>query len=260
MRRAINVLSLVALAASGALLGWRSYSLGADGTAPAAPAAFAVGAQKDVRFRFDAESLQGFSDETIEEQLRDWLLYAVAAESTADAGALRDSMYDLPPTRAEYVQPVAAFDYGPVRFRVIDKAGTAIALVPEQHKQRVELIAQVADAIRARLGSEPARLRVFEYRIDPVEFTASVKRAPDVSGPELFAPAFGYMSEEVHTAAQLDAFMKATVDLVSIQPRAPPGATLASKTLPRCGIRRACSREIESGSTISARAGRTTLA
>ena len=132
MKRLINIATLVALAASLVVFGWRQYSASVDRSVTTVISAFAVGSQKEVRFRFDPESLQGFSDDALEDQLRDWLLYSVIADSNADANAIRDSMYDLPPTRAGYMHPVGAFDFGPVRFRVIDP-GVGISAADRRH-------------------------------------------------------------------------------------------------------------------------------
>jgi len=217
MKRLINIATLVALVASLVIFGWRQHSAFVDRSAPTAISAFAIGSQKEVRFRFDPESLQGFSDDALEDQLRDWLLYSLIAESGADANAIRDSMYDLPPTRAGYMHPVGAFDFGPVRFRVIDSTGTTVALIPEKSAQRNELIAQVADAVRVRLGTQPRTLQVFEYRIDPVEFSAQVTRTPDIAGAELATPAFGYVQADVRSAADLEAFLKDISHLVSVE-------------------------------------------
>src|SRR5262245_5539363 len=121
MKRLISIGSLLTLIGGVAVLGWRLAQPSENRPLPTER--FEVGATRDVRFQFSAESLDGFTDDMVEEQLRDWLLYSVLAESTGNAAALRDSLYDLPPTRASYVSAVAAFDFGPVRFRILDALG-----------------------------------------------------------------------------------------------------------------------------------------
>jgi hypothetical protein len=228
MRRIIHAVTLTVIVASAGIVVWQNRPTSVVLQAPIDR--FEVGQQKQVHFRVASETLESLSDDALDEQLLDWLLYAALDASTLDAEGLRDVMYDLPPTRAQYVHPVAAFDFGPVRFRIIDDAGSVIALIPVGSPQRADLIAQIADAVRTRLGSAPRVLRVLEYRVDPLELSASLTRTADVSGDELYTATYGYVERYVRNVGELETFLKETGDLVSAVPTS-GGLTLGGRRL-----------------------------
>jgi hypothetical protein len=194
--------------------------------------AFAVDQERTVRFTADAEALEALPPDEIEDQLRDWLLYAVLAESELGAAGLRDTMYDVPPTRAQYLSPIAAFEFGVTRVRVIDAAGTTIALIPAGSANRDDLLAQVADIVRTRLGGPPPAMRVFEYTLDPLALTAQVKRTRDIAGAKLFTSAYGYVQKEIRSVADLKAFLAEANDLVLAEPVS-GGLRVGGRRVPR---------------------------
>jgi hypothetical protein len=216
MKRIVNAISLVAIVASLGALFWLNRP--ADEGRQTRDTEFAVNANRVVHFHPNPEIMDGLNEVDLEDQLRDWLLYAVMGESGLDSEALRKALYDVPPSRAEYIKPVASFEFGEARFRVIDGSGTTVALIPANSPQRRDLLAQIADAVRISIGSKPGALRVFEYSIDPVELTATVTRTPDVPGTSLFSDAYGYAEAEVHDASQLADLMGRMDDVTSASP------------------------------------------
>jgi hypothetical protein len=232
MKKIANVTSLLAIAASLAAVIWLYLPVRSNNARQ-----FAVNTDRVVRFRSDPEFLERFSDVELEDQLRDWLLYSVLEESGLDVEALRKSMYDVPPERAGYMKPIAAFDFGPVRFRVIDSAGSTIALIPEGGTDRRDFLAQVADSVRSRLGSKPGVIEVFEYNIDPVELSGRVTRKPDVPGDELFTGAYGYVQTEVRSRPELEKFVAQTEDVVWAS-AAQGGVELGGRKIGRRGTRK----------------------
>jgi hypothetical protein len=127
VKRLINYSSLLAVAALAWVLvtAFDSAPIEARGVF----AAFAPGARTPVRF--SAEDLSSLDGTALERrnQLRDWLLYTVVSDAGLDDEALSSVLYDLPPLRSGYTEPVSRFEYGRTRSRTIG-AGEVIALVP----------------------------------------------------------------------------------------------------------------------------------
>ncbi|HEX3880507.1 MAG TPA: hypothetical protein VHW24_26175 [Bryobacteraceae bacterium] len=233
MRRLVDAASALAIVASVCGLAW----LYSPARIAAPKSSFAVNDTRTILFHVDSETIEKMNDVDLEDQLRDWLLYSVLSESGLDPAALRKSMYDLPPTRASFVKPVAAFEFGPTRSRVIDDARDTIALLPEGAPNRNNLLAQIADNVRSSLGDKPAILRVFEYRIDPVEMSAYVTRKSDMSAAELFSAKYGYVEKEVSDKAAFREFIGAIDDLVWVA-SVDGGVRLGGRTLDRRDARR----------------------
>jgi hypothetical protein len=210
MKRIIDAATLVAITASIAVIAWIFWL---SAKKPVLATQFAVNHSERIRFH-DSQILEHYNDLDREDQLRDWLLYTVVSASNLDAEAMRNALYDVPPLRAGYIRPIAAFDFGETRYRVIDKDGTVVALIPAGHPRRSELLAQIADAARNSLGSKPSSVRVFEYTLDPVELTAQLTRTADIRGDDLFTSAYGYHEQVVGDPKQLADFLNQNGDIV----------------------------------------------
>ena len=180
---------------------------------PSRPPAFAVKEHRNVHFEASAATLDQLSDPEIDAQLRDWLFYAVLSESGLSSDDLRKALYDLPPLRAGYVRPVAAFDFGEVRWRLIGNGNVAIALIPSDEGRRTAALAEVADAAHASLGRKPDLVRVYEYTLDSAGLTASVVRAPDIPGGALFSADYGYITSEISSVQDLASLLERTDDV-----------------------------------------------
>jgi hypothetical protein len=180
------------------------------------PNSFSENQTRTIRFHADFDALQGMDSIDIEDQLRDWLLYAVVSESGMDATSTGKVLYDVPPSRAQYLKPVGAFEFGDTRFRVIDAAGTVVALIPADAPNRNVLIERIADSAQTALGRPPASIRVFEYDLNPNEFTATLRRSGDLSSDRLSSSEFGFVSGTVRSKEQFERIVAQISDLTSL--------------------------------------------
>ena len=120
MKRTANVVSLAVIVACAGVLLWmfRAPSI----VARRSP--FPIGSVRTVHFGVPPEDEAGTD---ANDQLLDWLLYTVLEEKGLHSDALRKALYDVPLERTGFTAPVAGFDFGRTRFRIVD-GGTVVAL------------------------------------------------------------------------------------------------------------------------------------
>ncbi len=152
------------------------------------------------------------------DQMRDWLLFTAVSASGLSAEEINKSLFDVPPIRHGYVQPVANFEYGDTRSCYIG-GGQVIALVPagSDAGARGEQLARIADEQRKNLGEMPARVWVFEYDLhtagDAEQQTAALTRRDPIEAKDLFTPAAGYYETKITSLDDLKRFMTQVDDL-----------------------------------------------
>jgi hypothetical protein len=147
------------------------------------------------------------------DQILDWLLFAVASDSGLSREEINKSLFDMPPIRYGYMQPVASFEYGDTRSLHIGE-GQVIALLPaDQPEESVDHLAQIADCHRKNRGQIPATLLVFEYEIDPDQGAGLVTRREPLDGLDLFTAAYGYHEAEIASLADLEVFLAQVDDI-----------------------------------------------
>src|SRR5205807_7845314 len=127
------------------------------------------------------------------------------------------ALFDLPPIRHGYMQPVANFEYGDTRSCYIGN-GQVIALVPaDTSDERNERLARIVDEQRKNLGEKPAQLIVFEYDLrladDPARQTAMLTRRDAVNVKDLFTSSAGYYEAKINSLDDLKRFMGQVDDL-----------------------------------------------
>jgi hypothetical protein len=178
---------------------------------------FALDQRRPVEIDVDAEGFAGLSKRQIRDQLRDWMLYVVVADSGTTAEEVRQVLYDLPPMRRGYLTAVANYDYGMSRSRVIGE--DALALIPagEGAAQRRDYIAEIADEYMKNTGKPPQSVAVFEYEMEESGKQAWITRRASVPGAEAFSEAYGYTERKVSSRADLVRFIAATDDLLSVR-------------------------------------------
>jgi len=107
MKRAINLLSLLSIG----ILIWTIAIFTA--TVPQAHSRFAglpVGTRVPVHFSpGEAATVYGTPLER-RNQLRDWLMYTVISDAGLDDESTAQVLFDVPPFRAGYLEPVARFE------------------------------------------------------------------------------------------------------------------------------------------------------
>lgn len=232
MRRAANgfiwgLLAVSAVASLSLLAGmWTVGSRIADVASPVsegegsevvAPVAhLAVGTQVKVAFDVDDPLLDSFTALEARDQRLDWLLWLIANDVARSDDDLNRSLFDAPLVRHGFSREVARFEYGPTRSASLGN-GDVIALIPRSDEaQRRDNLAGIADEQRKNQGRIPERLFVFEYDIG-ADAAANLQRLADLHGSELFTAAYGYQEASVSNLKDLEVFMAATDDLVSVR-------------------------------------------
>ncbi|MBD1856723.1 MULTISPECIES: hypothetical protein [Leptolyngbya] len=190
--------------------------------------------QKDVGF-------QRLSDRQQLDQLRDWLLLTVVSGKNLSSKSVNQSLYDLPPVRYGYMQPVANFEYGTTRSLYIGE-GQVIALVPKSisKEQRLDDLAHIVDRHRKDLGKQPKSVTVFEYDIAQTQQTATLTRTQELEAKQLFAPESGYYEAEIRSINDLQTFMAQVDDVTFSQMKSDQltlgGRKLHSRKIPKIPI------------------------
>jgi hypothetical protein len=230
MKKRLLMWSSLTAAALGIFLCVRLFNAQAPARESVAFANFPLGKAIPVSFRSDG-ALDRFTDLEKCDQRRDWMLYSVMADSGLDTGTLRKSLYDVPPLRAHYLEPVARFDYGESRSRVIAN-GEILALVPKQADARQkDDLADIVDREYKNSGQKPNKVHIFEYELDNGADLARVTHTRTAPGAEFFTDSFGYVESAIPDKRAFDAFMGSIDELIS--------ARLDGSTLYLAGRKRA---------------------
>jgi hypothetical protein len=153
-------------------------------------------------------SLNGrFSHREVDDQLRDWLVFAVASEAGLSPDALNRVLFDLPVVREGYMRAGANFEYDVTR-AFYPGDGSVVALLPHcADAEARDHLARIADEFRKTTGKRPAEAVVFEYWLAPGRRAATVTRRASVADEALFSAAYGYRERQVRDADDLRAFL-----------------------------------------------------
>lgn len=148
------------------------------------------------------------------DQIRDWLLMAVLSDAGLTESELNSILFDMPPGRFGYLQPVSAFEYGDTRSRGIGQ-GRVVALVPagQTADARTDSLAHVADEQRKNIGRPPTDILVFDYEIAADGNSATVTRRAPVSGALVYTEDAGYRTAKVTDEASLRRFLRDVDDI-----------------------------------------------
>jgi hypothetical protein len=225
MKRLISIVSWLALMASviivyavlsGSVSKTRATksALPAQNTIVAAFSGFPLDQSKLVLFDAHDENFSELSDRERADQVRDWLIFAIAADCGVDTENLNRCLFDVVPIRHGYLRPVARFEYGQTRhFSFRD--GEVVALIPRtDEQQRIYYLSHIFDDSRKSLGTIPRRLYVFEYELRGTEAAEVTRRAP-IEGEAFLNASLGYYQSLVKSKSDLDAFLDNTDDIVS---------------------------------------------
>ena len=82
-----------------------------------------------VNFEIDIESFSQLNARSQRAQMLDWLFFTVLSDAGLSDQELSHVLFDLPPTRQGFMHPVANFEFGLTRSRIIEN-GEVIALIP----------------------------------------------------------------------------------------------------------------------------------
>jgi hypothetical protein len=234
VKRTVQILSLLGLAAGC----YQIYSVTSPRPAEAASssrgavfAGFPQDQTRRIAFEMDEGAFADLTPREQQQQMRDWLLVAVLSDAGLSADEVRQALFELPPLRRGYLDPIANYDYGDTRSRCIDEEGRVVALVPKgSPEQEAESLAHVADEQRKDLGKTPKSFLVFEYELRPDEQAGFITRRQTRDGQELFTEKFGYAQKVVTSAADLKGFLTQVDDLTFVKLEA-SGVTLGGRKL-----------------------------
>lgn len=198
---------------------------------PAQPDTLALPLDKPVAVDLsaDAAMLMDLSPREREDQQRDWLLLSAAASLGLSTDTYARIFFDLPSTRQSYMRPVASFEYGKTRSRLV-QPGVVLALLPAgvSEQQRRDDLAHIADLQRKNQGDAFERLMVVEYTLDSGTGRASLTLRKDVSYQRVFSEEYGYVERDISDRKGLEAFM-AEVDDLSLMRKTPGGLLLGGR-------------------------------
>ena len=162
----------------------------------------------------NSAALAGLSPREREDQQRDLLLFTAVASLGLPADRYAQIFFDLPSTRQGYMRPVASFEYGKTRSRLV-QAGVVLALLPANlsAQQRREDLAYIADMQRKTQGGAFDRLMIVEYTLDTATGKASLTLRKDMPYQHVFSVEYGYIEREISDIKGLESFMTEVDDL-----------------------------------------------
>lgn len=174
---------------------------------------FPIDQSRPVDFQINPDVLDTMTNREKLDQMRDWLLITVVSHSGLSAQDVNKTLYDLPPIRYGYMQPIANFEYEDARSRYVGD-GKVVALIPVcSPEDRVERMAHIADEHRKNTGKEPATLEVFDYRIDIDDLSAEITRREPFNAKVLFTEKYGYVEKKINNLEDFRQFMEQIDDI-----------------------------------------------
>jgi hypothetical protein len=176
-------------------------------------AEFPIGQTRVVDLGADASVLEQLTPREQRDQFRDWLLFAVLSSAGLGPEQLNQSLYDVPAVRHGYMRPVASFEYGESRSCSVGE-DQILALIPEGGgAHRDALLADIADAHRKNLGTEPRTISVFEYDLDTQSQSARLTRQEDMDAHRFFIEEAKYYQAPVRSLEELGKFLVSVDDV-----------------------------------------------
>ena len=168
---------------------------------------------RTVNFDVDEDALDGLTSREQMDQMRDWLLLTALSDAGLTAEKIAKASFDLPAVRHGFLRPVANYEYGETRSRLIAD-GKVLALLPsgKSTAEHNDYLARIADEHRKNTGEIPASLLVATYDIELKTLTAKLSPLRTVSGRDLFTDK-NYTQATVKNSAEMEQFLKRIDDL-----------------------------------------------
>lgn len=153
----------------------------------------------------------------LHEQIRDWAVVATVTRLGATPDQAAAATYELPPARLPYLDELYAFEYGRGRRAYL---GSRVLLFRDADDLDPQAtIGRLADRVREENGVIPTKVEIYLIHDQRDEGTIRIDRAADVTGAQLFSPAYGYVESRGDSAAELDAWLGQVDDLSFAQIR-----------------------------------------
>jgi len=152
------------------------------------------------------------------DQLRDWLLLTAISGKGLNSENISQATYDLATVRYDFMSPVASFEYGKTRSRLIGD-GKIVALVPKASttEQRKDDLGHIADKHRKDQGEKPKIIEVFEYEITSDKKSATVTRKEEINADRIFSNEYGYYETAINNQTDIQNFLNQTDDITFAQ-------------------------------------------
>jgi hypothetical protein len=214
MKRVFNIVSLSGIAVAILIL---AYLYWPKATVRAAFDDFPLGQSRYIDFEVNGDALDRMTPREKVDQMRDWLLFTAMSGSGLSAERVNQALYDLPPIREGYLQPVSHFEYGNTRSCYLGD-GQVLALLPAcSPEERIDKLGLLVDEHRKNTGRRPDYVEVFEYTIDLNEIadeaSADLTRRETLDATELFTEKNGYYEARVKSVGELERFLQNIDDL-----------------------------------------------
>jgi hypothetical protein len=145
------------------------------------------------------------------EQVRDWAVIATVAKLGATPAQVAAATHELPPARLQYLDELYGFEYGRGRRAYLGKRVLLFHDSDDPDPQAT--IGRLADRVRMESGEIPPKVEIYLVDNQRDEGTIRIERASDITGAELFSPAFGYVEGTADSEADLIAWLDKADDL-----------------------------------------------
>jgi hypothetical protein len=196
---------------------------------------FPINQTRPIDFQMSRDVSETMTNREKLDQMRDWLLITVVSNSGLSPQAVNKTLFDLPPIRYGYMQPIANFEYEDTRSRYVGN-GIVVALLPVcSSEDRVERLAHVADEHRKNTGEMPATFEIFDYKIDINDESAELTRRETLRGKELFTEKYGYVEKKINNIEDFKQFMEQAEDITFATTSG--GLTLGGRRIKGCPYR-----------------------
>jgi hypothetical protein len=210
MKKAINILSIVGITSAVIFI---LVLFLREAEAKATFDEFPINQTRPINFQMNQDVWQPMTNREKLDQMRDWLLITVVSKSGLSPQAVNKTLYDLPPIRYGYMQPIANFEYEDTRSRYVGE-GKVVALLPVCSPEgRVERLAHIADEHRKNTGEMPTTLEVFDYKVDLDDESAELTRGETIKAKDLFTEKYGYVEKRISNLEDFKQFMEQADDI-----------------------------------------------
>lgn len=175
---------------------------------------FAPGVTRIIDLNADDGTRERLSEREWQDQLRDWLLMVVVADSGLSAYDIGGALFDLPPLRYGYLKASGQFDYGTSRSCYIGN-GKVVGMLPADVSSaaRDDAIAEIVDRHRKDQAGEIEIVELFEYRLLSDGLTAEITRTASLDVATYLDRNKGYHEATVATLYDLRRFLERIDDL-----------------------------------------------
>ena len=145
------------------------------------------------------------------EQIRDWAVIATVAKLGATPVQAAAATYELPAARLLYLDELYAFEYGRGRRAYLGKRVLLFRDGDDPDPQAT--IGRLADRVRMENGEIPSEIEIYLVHDQRDDGSIRIERAANITGSDLFSPAYGYVEGTADNVRALSTWLGKTDDL-----------------------------------------------